>query len=1045
MSLQNIVTEAGAGCGKTTNLVHAICDGLEAGHFAMENVVAITFTRLAAAELRTRIAFQLQERIRNGKPDLQVHLPAMAGAAIGTIHSFCARLLKERPLEALIDPAFQMLEDDSELFVDETFRRWLAQRLQRYGNFLRILNLEYGLKIHTPDYESFGNDDSFQGLLKQALRYRELHMYVPEHPGEVDDLIAALIKELEPIAQRVESEKLSALMLEQLKELRTLAAASPREATDGLRGFKPGLGNNGGGAEKENRDAWKEAIAQCAAVLPFALHYEQIRDLHASIAEAARDFIAFYEEELRVRGLMDHEDILHRTERLLKEHADVRVSFQKKFRYYFVDEFQDTDPVQVRILFYLNEDSSAKGKEPSDWTKISLAPGRLFVVGDPKQSIYRFRRADIEIYSDATERIAASKTGQHRPLNQNWRSRKKILDWVNAFFGPRIRKPADGSFQAEYADLEPSERTAPDGIVQFVEPDQGTDLGALVDEIREAEAKLTALKVESLIREGNHEPSDIMLIYRYTKNMQLTAAYLEQLGIECEIEAGSVYFGRTEVEDVINFLTAVENPLDTMRVFAALQGPFFSAGDPELLEWFNARKSAGEHSPFDYRFVSEDSTGYVAESLQQLAHLHTRSLEEPAHRILEERLQESGILSSYRATYQGQRRMLNVLKAVELLRGYGPIPFPEAIRALRSAYEENRAMPDYQPRGRESNAVRMLTIHRAKGLESPVVYLPDSTTPNTRYDTRPAPYFVDTERGRVVFWFFKGATSQEFRRLQRADQEREEAEAERLRYVATTRAKDVLLINRIEHPKTDKCFLTRFHPAPGTERGETFPIQNLERVVGVSLAKLPPRRDAKLAQAIEHARAHRDAAVEAVAKVTFASVSPSTVDSDGETEIRLELEISEDGGLSAIAQGTRRATLGTLAHRLLELDPPNVAECAGALVEQHGLDIAPKDLALLVEKVKQKEIMQEASKSTQVYRELPLSFRGADGVYYDGVVDLLFRGTDGWTLVDYKIVEADSEVRRKQLEQEYAGQMEAYAEGLKQMGIVVTRKVLVGP
>ena len=195
MGLKNIGIEAGAGCGKTTRIVGDILDGLKQGEFSIDDIVVITFTRKAASELKSRISLKLQEAMDSGNPLIETQLMSMGNAHISTIHSFCGDLLKERPVEAGIDPGFTIIEDsEQEDFLNEVYDQWLREKLAVEQTVFRKLVLELEKELKTPE-NNFGRpDSSFLGIIKTSLQYRELKLFLPEKPEAPQEILKGLFR-----------------------------------------------------------------------------------------------------------------------------------------------------------------------------------------------------------------------------------------------------------------------------------------------------------------------------------------------------------------------------------------------------------------------------------------------------------------------------------------------------------------------------------------------------------------------------------------------------------------------------------------------------------------------------------------------------------------------------------------------------------------------------------------------------------------------------------------------------------------------------------
>lgn len=1043
-SSHNVVVEAGAGCGKTYWIVHAICDGLENGTISMKSLVAITFTRRAAGDLRTRLALEIQERIKNGRAGLTASLEAMGSAKIGTIHSFCASLLRERPLEARVDPAFRpMEEDEADAVFENCFRTWVAANLDKYANFFRAFVVGLRRSIFTTEYSEY-QDNSLQGFFRRILDHRELEHDQPGAPAvSAPQILKESTKKMKALLKASEWPKVTEKMTEQLKAL-----SEAESNVDEILRIRYRLGNAGGSKADAVRNEWHQLWEEFLVAFPYAHFYPEIKVVHEDAARAAKDFVEYYREHLRIEGKIDHTDILIRAEELLRTNRDARNYFKERYQHYFVDEFQDTDPMQVRILSYLCE---KPGNFAEQWDKTELEPGRLAVVGDPRQSIYGFRRADIEMFTAMTERIAPKSSGHRVPLTQSRRSRKEVIDWVNNAFRSRMKRPADGNYQADFVDLEPHGKTESGGVVELARIDLPLD-GVKIDVVRDAEARLTAQRIHELIEQG-HSPGEFLVLFRATKNMTRTADYLEGLNVPFELEGGSVYFGRMEVREMSNLMSAIALPHLSHLVVAALKGPAFSLTDRDLFDWHEAAGAADLY-PWSYESLPETApancVGLPAwAALSDLKQWRSQSRNESPQRIFQQILMEKGILASIASSARGQQRVLNILRIGELLRSWSGSTFLEAVERLREACQENEKLSEVTLARSGEDGVRLLTIHGAKGLESEIVVLADATSAKERAND----WIINPTTHKLTYCLYP-VEYPEWKKLREADLLRSAAESERLRYVAATRAKSRLIVNDVEYtatrdtdnPGTRFIFPLR-QVEQGATRVEVEDDPELTTDASWSPMKVTPKPNAAFRKESDKISEEIPAAVSVLSVPGFDPVSPSSLrgPADDHIEIRVET-VSDDGSPGLTAIPVRRATVGTLVHRLLELDPPDMRASIRALLhgESETLRAKADEIADLAERFRATETLQRLKKARRILRELPIQFTDADGTRYDGVIDLLFEEEDGWVLVDYKIVELENEEDRKRLLQEYGKQMEAYDRGFKAMGIKVKERVILG-
>ncbi|MFY9549739.1 MAG: UvrD-helicase domain-containing protein, partial [Thermoanaerobaculia bacterium] len=419
-----LLVEAAAGTGKTESLVERMVALIRTGRTSIDRLSAVTFTIKAAAELSQRFQTRLEEAARRSQGDerarIEAALARLDTAFVGTIHAFCERLLRERPVEAGVDPGFDEMEQpEDEAARQEAWERYAEKLFSQESPVLSHLS---ALGIRLEDLrktfdELCENEDvrpavppespppDFSGerrAVARFLRSAEADLPAEAPPDGWSDFQEA--------ARR-------ALRLEALLDL-----DDPAEFVEVLEALDR--------ARKKPREAGRLAPAYealCRDVIGPAL--QRWREYSYPIAMAAAvPAVADYAAWRRRHGRLNFQDLLLLARDLLRDHPRVRRDFQERFLPILVDEFQDTDPIQAEILFYL----TGKNTGERDWRAATPIPGSLFVVGDPKQSIYRFRRADIETYGLVRDRI--EKAGRVLRLSTNFRSTGRLCGWLNGVF-----------------------------------------------------------------------------------------------------------------------------------------------------------------------------------------------------------------------------------------------------------------------------------------------------------------------------------------------------------------------------------------------------------------------------------------------------------------------------------------------------------------------------------------------------------------------------------------------------------------------------------
>jgi len=814
-----LVVEAAAGTGKTTALVTRMVRLLASGRAELDRIVALTFTEAAAGELKLRLRGAI-ERARQDealpsieRERLTASLPHLEQARIGTIHSFCADLLREHPVEAGIDPLFEVAADDvaGELF-GRAFDRWYERQLAAPSEGVRRV-LRWRAKA----------GGSARGMLRAAawslVERRDFATPWQHRPFAREAEIDALVTELTDLARWADAGDADDHFVKALRELaafvRDVARREEHQERDhdkleaGLRelerhrsawrwrGFRRAPAAFPKAELLERRDALKERLTAFVAASG--------ANLAPLLRDALWDVVTAYEDLKERSGCLDFLDLLVRARNLVRDDAAVRADLQRRCTHLFVDEFQDTDPLQAEILLLL----ACADADCSDWLAARPVPGKLFLVGDPKQSIYRFRRADVALYESVKQRLlAAGATLVH--LTVSFRAVPELHALVNAAFAPRMR--GDTPSQASYVALESHRASQPTqpAIVALPVPQPYGSYGTMVDfRIEDSLPDAVAAFVDWLVtksgwtvteRERAHErvplaPRHVCILFRRFRSFDrdMTRPYaraLEARGLGHLLVGGGSFHQREEIEALRNALGAIERPDDEMLVVAALKGPLFALPDAALLAF---RETVGSLHPF--RQVPDEVSApvrEVADALGILRELHGGRNRRPIADTLGRLLAATRAHAAFAIWPSGEQALANVARLLDLARRAerrATTSFRAFVQQLEddAVSGEAREAPIFEE---GTEGVRIMTVHRAKGLEFPVVILADITAKETPEE---AQRHVDTALGLCAQRIAR-CSPQELVDNAALEMERERDEATRLLYVATTRARDLLVV-----------------------------------------------------------------------------------------------------------------------------------------------------------------------------------------------------------------------------------------------------------
>jgi ATP-dependent helicase/nuclease subunit A len=792
---RNIVIEASAGTGKTYTLVQTIMQALFQKNLPMESLVALTFTKKAAGEMKERIAAELQkidhaakmeEAWREWGQSLDVlqkrareALETIDRAAIGTIHSYAFSLLKRFPLEAGISPDAEV--DDKNIRIDDLFEVecpvWLRQNLKHQTSNMKDIE-EKWLKV----------------LKKTSLgKIRELARRLCDFdiPLEALPLSDEHLKEnLEPFYQEIR--KLLIGKPDQVKSTR-IAVACEEVLGRNIIGPPPvTAGDDVKSVLEETPTATKDwpddEIRKLKVIRAIALNLLAGGDgTLALLTDLLKPFITHFRRRLIAEGYLSNNALLVLARDLVAKEIKVRETLKRQIRIIFVDEFQDTDPLQGELLLFLSE---LPGTNAKSWDQVRLEPGKLFIVGDPKQSIYLFRGADIGAYGRITEMVM-HQGGERHVLAESYRSHERIIHAVNAAFAPLILEtPLSPAYQALVA-----RRTSEDAERHLVElrlacsTEQQSSDSALNKEAEDA-----ASWIASAIAAKRWTYKDVALIFRSTPAMTPFIEKLRAQNIPFVVE-GERYFYRTpEVTDVLNLLRALEDSSNRIALVGFLRSALGGFTDAELA-LLQQKNGLRMDKPLPKEFSGAGHRG----SWELLQNLRRRVSREPLKRVLHHIYEDTFLLELAARSYHRDQTIANLNKLRRLMESFaeeGETSLRGLLTKIDRFIEDDRLEGESPLADESYDAVRLLTIHKAKGLEFPVVWLPglhrnaggnpDSTQVKARYDW---------SSGRLGISLGGQARNIGDFILKNEMDAREEAEDVRVLYVAMTRARDHLILS----------------------------------------------------------------------------------------------------------------------------------------------------------------------------------------------------------------------------------------------------------
>ena len=1065
----NLLVEAGAGAGKTTEMVRRMVALVRSGTAQVHQIAAVTFTRKAAAELRERFQTALERELRSaldaGGHDTVARIDAalreIDRAFLGTIHAFCARLLRERPLDAGLDPAFRETLGAEELRLRREFWNLHLERLAADGD-PTLANLGeiglapqqlYGLfeelvgqpDVEYPAEETSRPNASFVRRRIEEIMDRAVSLMPQDEPRDGWDRLQTSLRMLR-FHRYVLGWKRDARFLDILAELRPSSFKATKKRWP-----------NGDAAKQLEREL-TELFEDGGAVNELLRHWWAYR--YPAALSFARTAAQAYERERIRAGTLNFQDLLMFAARLLRESPAARRELSDRYRFLLVDEFQDTDPIQAEVLFLLASDEEldifedtpgvvAQGRRPpfASWRHLTPRPGALFVVGDPKQSIYRFRRADMMLYQQVKRRFA--QFGEVVELTANFRSTKPIEQFVNGIFRDRFPEQSTEE-QAGFAEMVVFSGSPADGATTGVFWYELDDpVNSRVPQLARQDSERVATYIAQRIANGERRPGDFLLLTPNTKWLAQYASALEQRNVPVQVTGAGVGGpDSVELEELRLLLRALADPGDPTLTVAVLVGLFFGIDYEQLVR--HAEKWAPAGSPrlrFPFSFTSAwDGAETPTERALDRLHRYWRlTREHPADVAVPAIVEDLGILPFAAAGELGESRAGALLFALDAVRAAsltGDASLAGALATLDAALDEDESEAPLEP-GR-TDVVRVMNLHKAKGLEAPVVILampfgdwsPPPTSRVVRDETgRALGYATVTER-RSQNQVITLAQPEDWDRHAADEMRFARAEDERLLYVAATRAAQELIVSCAANPNSPSPWRPfyewlRHHaaqitlPQPTTVRREQMNASGDE--MKAAMAAVAEQR------AAHRIPTYRAAAVsdrkDDVVAVTVASDVPDVVGIDAARPRGTDWGNAVHEALNVAARGISGNALR--------------AACRNALIRQDrvGPDGEPPDLDALVEiveRVRASEMWQRALQARRMLVEIPFAARYAAEEYavlgaatapyeiVEGRIDLAFQEADGWVIVDYKS-DADGERIEPDLMRRYRAQLTLYS------------------
>jgi ATP-dependent exoDNAse (exonuclease V) beta subunit len=1030
-----LFVEAGAGSGKTTALVQRIVNLVLSG-VELRAIAAITFTEKAGAELRDRLRQAIEGQLLDEPhPDraerCTAALDQLDGAAIGTLHAFAQRLLSEHPIEAGLPPRVEVLDEVSSGVAFE--RRWAVAQdaLLADPAYERAILLLLAAGVRTEAFRALARafDQSWDLVAER----------VPDHvddPPPVAELLAPVVDELRRLCDLRSAcidatDKVSVRLDEWAEFLDGIEPLSEIDEIDLLDRLvqRPGykIGNIG------RKACWNGLLPDIKIDLPKA--GERLDEVAGRVAEgcahmigsAIRRFTLDAARQRQEAGQLEFHDLLVLARALLRSEAhgaDVRATLHQRYQRVLLDEFQDTDPIQIDIAVRI---AAAEPRSPeagrAPWPEVAVAPGHLFVVGDPKQSIYRFRRADIALFIEARNHFGAA--NGLASLTANFRTVAPVIDWVNHTFAALMSEPPDEELalvsQPDYVPLAAVRDAAGLGPAVAVIGRDAHPARTKAPMVREAEAQDVAATIAAAIADGwavaddtadgGWRPArlgDVCVLVPARTSLPFLDEALTDAGIPYRAESSSIVYATRAIRDLLMVARAIDDPTDQLRLVAALRTPLFGCGDDDLAR-FKVTHGGRFHLRDQPESVPPDDPVAVA-----LAYLRARADDrrwlapsELLDRIARDRRAlELGFAEGRpRDVWRRHRFVIDQARAWHEATGGG---LREYLGWVGQQTAEGARVAESVLPETDDDAVRVMTIHAAKGLEFPITIVSGlSSVPGGKRAPAEVRFPAD---GKVAYRMGTKVVTPEFADTIPIDEQMGLDERIRLLYVATTRARDHLVVSlhRIEHasaPSSARRTNAELLVAGmGTDRLAALP--DAAPAMRAPVTPIATTRPAETLPFLEW-QAARAAALAASSRRTTTSATALTDEGHadtGEPDPGLQKR-PRDLDLPPWLKGRYGTSVGRAVHGVLQtidlgsglgIDDAVAAQCEAEAIPDRAATVRQ-----LVEQALASDVVREASAAPhwrEVYACTPLE----GGRLLEGYVDLLYRTLGGLVVVDYK-------------------------------------------
>jgi ATP-dependent exoDNAse (exonuclease V) beta subunit len=1066
-----IAVTAGAGSGKTLSLVGRYLHLLERG-YPLRSILAITFTEKAAREMRSRIRSALShvspDSTQDDSSSFILHLSSLDSARIGTIHSLCAEILRAHPAEARLDPAFEVLEEglaaalqaeaieaalawastDEQsaalfgLFKENELRQVLGASMSRRLDVYSLLPLGEGLGMR--EKFAFALASHLATQLDSDTWLDSLSTLASHTSASLEDKLElarqAVLAHWAEIQQARAAQNWDALLIA-LAALRKASSTQGKKENwadiEAVRAAMTGL-----------RQIYDDHLRFLAEKSRFALD-EQLAAHLPAVHRLLDQILLEYQRHKDERQSLDFDDLEDLTAQLLTGHPEIRAGLQSELCAVLVDEFQDTNERQRQIVYALTGFSPHPGPLPAgegnSLPPLGEGPGMragvdLFLVGDAKQSIYRFRSADVTVFRQVQADIQNS-GGQLLDLDLTFRAHKALLENLNALLAPILGESDDPArpYVVPFAPLRAYRQNPVRENIQppFVEFHLG--LGESAEEGRASAASALARRLRQLHETEGFAWGEMALLFRSSTAFPVYEAALEAADIPFVTVAGRGFYDRPEIRDLLNILAAIADPTDDLALVGLLRSPAFALPDAEIYRLRFPNPASSRPA----KLIDSLRNTQNATVLSILTDLHSLAGRASAAVVLKRLLD----LTHYRAILSSAPNGARMVRNVEKLladahrsRLVSLTDFLAYVQTLRDVgLREGEAPAD--PSTGSGGAVQLMTVHKAKGLEFPITVLADAA-----YEHRGSLGRVQLADGLLLDLRDDEFHTTAWQLASRLEDDRAEAEDNRLLYVAATRAKEKLIVSGHVKRKKDgmlslagwlgKFGLDQIQIAGEMSTPQQFPLNNgLAAVLyPVSAVDVPPAPQPDSVSIGSPLPVGEGLGVRAD---LLEPLAPATPVIDEKTRTRESDPPQRVWRIVSKAKTPRAPAwlVGRLVHEALRrwhLHDETFEDFLRPFAIESGLT----DLAEIHAAIQESRRLLDRLRVHPLFTELDTAERHHE-IRYDlptgrGIIDLLYRTEAGWFIIDFKTDEVRSKEEAQSVIRQngYNAQVARYAEAI---------------